>query len=576
MTIDARECDQSLSRPTEPVTVLSQYPLSTAYRSAVAEELGLEPTFLTLRDFRRESFTRMLVDLRRVPSGRTLIGLEDPTSEGLLPILKLVASATPSRTLGVIGPDLSSRPFNRLGQMVDALRFLKACAGGQLAMRRAQRELDALAVAPRARFPLKAGAHRVTYLNTNLWFGVKAGGSVGHISGVVNGLLESGFEVDYLTVGGRLAIREAGRVLELSPPQVYAFPAETNQYRFDWDFERQATPLIDPAQTSFLYQRASLGNFTGVRLSRSNKLPLVVEYNGSEVWVARHWGQRLTYERVAEAAELQTLRHAHVVVTISNALRDELLERGLEHERIVTYPNCFDPAVFDPALFSEADSARLRSELGLRSNACVATFLGTFGMWHGAEVFARAIRRLCESDTAPPDLQFLFVGDGLRFKLVREILDTSACKARVRFAGLVPQAVAPAYLAASDILVSPHVPNQDGSRFFGSPTKLFEYMAMGKAIVASDLDQIGEVLRNSLRPTEPGLTAERAAGEGLLAMLVEPGDDEALARALGLLAGNAPLRDALGRNARREALQTYTWRRHVGAILDRVRTVADL
>ena len=59
-------------------------------------------------------------------------------------------------------------------------------------------------------------------------------------------------------------------------------------------------------------------------------------------------------------------------------------------------------------------------------------------------------------------------------------------------------------------------------------------------------------------------------------MLVEPGDDEALARALGLLAGNAPLRDALGRNARREALQTYTWRRHVGAILDRVRTVADL
>ena len=270
-----------------------------------------------------------------MPTGRTLIGLEDPTSEGLLPILKLVASATPSRALGVIGPDLSLRPFSRLGQMVDALQFLTACAEGQLAMRRAHRQLDLLAAAPRARLPLKAAARRVTYLNTNLWFGVKAGGSVGHISGVVNGLLESGLEVDYLTVGGRLAIREPARVLELSPPRVYGYPIETNQYTFDWDFERQATPLIDPAQIAFLYQRMSVCNFTGVRFSRSKKLPLVVEYNGSEVWVARNWGHRLTYERVAEAAELQTLRHAHVVVTISNALRDEpSWSGGLEHERI--------------------------------------------------------------------------------------------------------------------------------------------------------------------------------------------------------------------------------------------------
>ncbi len=56
------------------------------------------------------------------------------------------------------------------------------------------------------------------------------------------------------------------------------------------------------------------------------------------------------------------------------------------------------------------------------------------------------------------------------------------------------QSEAPTYLAISDIVVSPTVPNPDGSPFFGSPTKLFEYMAMGKPIVASDLDQIGEVL----------------------------------------------------------------------------------
>ena len=68
--------------------------------------------------------------------------------------------------------------------------------------------------------------------------------------------------------------------------------------------------------------------------------------------------------------------------------------------------------------------------------------------------------------------------------------------AAVIFTGAVlPDKVA-AYLDASDILVSPHIPMPDGSRFFGSPTKLFEYMARGKCIVASRLEQLAEVLEH--------------------------------------------------------------------------------
>ena len=68
----------------------------------------------------------------------------------------------------------------------------------------------------------------------------------------------------------------------------------------------------------------------------------------------------------------------------------------------------------------------------------------------------------------------------------------------------------PACPAAGDILASPPVPNADGSPFFGSPTKLFEYMAMGKGIVASDLDQIGDVLNaRSDRPAAVMVTPPR-------------------------------------------------------------------
>jgi len=69
---------------------------------------------------------------------------------------------------------------------------------------------------------------------------------------------------------------------------------------------------------------------------------------------------------------------------------------------------------------------------------------------------------------------------------IRTLLSDPDVAARCTLTGLVPQAEAPAYVAAADILLSPHVDNPDGSRFFGSPTKLFEYMAMAKPIIASD------------------------------------------------------------------------------------------
>ena len=107
------------------------------------------------------------------------------------------------------------------------------------------------------------------------------------------------------------------------------------------------------------------------------------------------------------------------------------------------------------------------------------------------------------------------------------------------------------------MLVSPHVPNPDGTPFFGSPTKLFEYMAMGKGIVASNLDQIGEVLE-----------------DGKTALLTPPGDVDALASAMARLAADAALRECLGGEARRVALERHTWRAHTQRTLDRLRQPA--
>ena len=124
-------------------------------------------------------------------------------------------------------------------------------------------------------------------------------------------------------------------------------------------------------------------------------------------------------------------------------------------------------------------------------------------------------------------------------------------------AGLVPQAETPRYLVASDIVLSPHVPNADGSRFFGSPTKLFEYMAMGLPIVASNLDQIGDVLRPSLQASDLPSRSPDDADE--VAVLATPGSERELVDGIRFLADRADWRGVLGANARRLATERYTW-----------------
>jgi glycosyltransferase involved in cell wall biosynthesis len=303
-----------------------------------------------------------------------------------------------------------------------------------------------------------------------------------------------------------------------------------------------ASQVVADRRIAFVYQRYSLNNFAGLDVARRLRLPFVLEYNGSEIWMARHWGRPLIYESLASRIERLNVDAATLVVVVSDAMRDELVGRGVDPHRILVNPNAVDPDRYNPAVDGSAVTARY----GLAGKTVIG-FVGTFQPWHGAEVLARAFVRLM---TDRPDyresVRLLLIGSGPGLADVRDVLGGAGLDDHAAFAGLVPQEEGAAYMAACEILVSPHVPNPDGSRFFGSPTKLFEYMAMGKAILASDLEQIGNVLRH-----------------GVTGWLVPPGDVEALARALAGLVADPVLRRAMGEAARLEALAEHTWHAHV-------------
>jgi glycosyltransferase involved in cell wall biosynthesis len=240
-----------------------------------------------------------------------------------------------------------------------------------------------------------------------------------------------------------------------------------------------------------------------------------------------------------------------MITVVSKPLKDELIGRGVPAEKILVNPNGVDPQRYRP----DIDGGRVRRQYGLEGKTIVG-FIGTFGSWHGAEVLAEAAVKLIKELKIPADAHFLFIGDGVRLPETKRIIRKGGIEERVTFTGLVPQEQGAEYLAACDILVAPHVPNPDGSPFFGSPTKLFEYMAMGRGIVASNLDQIGEVLEH-----------------GKTAWLVPPGNVEGLAAGILVLVSDKELRDRLGRNARTEVLQNYIWKQHVARTMDKLAEV---
>jgi glycosyltransferase involved in cell wall biosynthesis len=293
-----------------------------------------------------------------------------------------------------------------------------------------------------------------------------------------------------------------------------------------------------------------LNNYLGLKLAKRFGVPFVLEYNGSEIWMSRHWGKPLKYETLTERIELLNLRAADVVVVVSQAMSRELCTRGIDSDKILVNPNGVDPDRYSP----DIDGTRIRAQYHLNGKT-VLGFIGTFGKWHGAEVLAEAFGRLLRQFPSYRErVRLLMVGDGIMMPQVKEHLQRSGASEAATLAGLVPQELGPAYLAASDILVSSHVPNPDGTPFFGSPTKLFEYMAMGKGIVASDLDQIGEVLKH-----------DRTA------WMAKPGDAQSLMFGLKALIDDQPRRERLGRAARQEVVSRYTWKEHTRKIIEKLK-----
>ncbi|MCD6375026.1 MAG: glycosyltransferase family 4 protein [Caldisericaceae bacterium] len=130
----------------------------------------------------------------------------------------------------------------------------------------------------------------------------------------------------------------------------------------------------------------------------------------------------------------------------------------------------------------------------------------------------------------------LFLGDGPSYQELVEFNQQKGNEEWIRFLGRIPHAQIQQYIAMMDVAISPHATP------YSSPMKILEYMAMEKAILAPDMENIRDILE-----------------DGRTALLFKPDDAQSLKEKLLKLINNPDLRQQLGKNARQDVIAKFTW-----------------
>jgi glycosyltransferase involved in cell wall biosynthesis len=271
---------------------------------------------------------------------------------------------------------------------------------------------------------------------------------------------------------------------------------------------RRAVREFSPA---LIYERHSLNLCAGAFVARQFKVPFVVEVNAPLVDEMKK-ESGLVGEAVARRCERYVLEAADKVIVVTDVLRRHFEQAGIDTRHFEVMHNGIDPQQFHP----EVDARLIREQYALKGK-CVIGFVGWMRQWHRLDLLFEAFATLPNRE----ECVLLLVGAGPALPGLLERARELGIAAQAHFTGPVRHADIPAHIAAMDITVLPAIPP------YASPMKLFEYMAMGKAVIMPDQPNLREIVR-----------------DGENGVLV-PASDNGVGRALHALAADQALRARL-------------------------------
>lgn len=265
-------------------------------------------------------------------------------------------------------------------------------------------------------------------------------------------------------------------------------------------------------------------------------IPFAYEVRGLwEVTEASGKDSYIESERYELAVKLETLvaTNADHVFAITAQVKDELVRRGVQEERISLLPNAADIYEFAPLRPETTFASKYKLEGGFTLG-----YAGSVLAYEGLDVAIRAVAELVGNNEP---VKLVIVGDGPALADLKSLTSDLEIDGSVQFVGRVPSSDVPRFIELFDAVLCPRVSSVVTEMV--SPLKPLEAMSAGKPVIASNVAPLADLL----------------GSDGSRGALFQAGDASDLANVIRGLAGDRSKRDEMGREARRWITEHRSW-----------------
>lgn len=372
-----------------------------------------------------------------------------------------------------------------------------------------------------------------------------AAGPRSHVLGVINAFKGLGWQVTPFIVGDRVPSKMQDQQSQsaISKGKVRPFIADIMRLTMGYVNARKAWQELGSTVTWVYERNAALQSLGWI--FKKNGIPWILETNAPLFYEAGRERKTTYLVSLVRKIEIQAYQQCDVLVCISQALADIILEHTqISAEKIVIMPNGVDTLLFDPQKYTPAKFF----------DGFTICYVGKLFDWQGVDLLIKAIAELQNENI---DISFVIVGNGPAKETLEQLTATLNLSERVHFVGRVPQAEIPSYIAGADIGYSGKANMEIGTNFH-SPLKLYEYMAMAKPVIATDFED-----------------TRRTVIDGEFGYIFQPGDITSLKSALRKAFNYRKNLKNMGENAREMITQNHDWRNRALFLIDSVQEILN-
>jgi len=304
-----------------------------------------------------------------------------------------------------------------------------------------------------------------------------------HINGIADNLETLGYKVNFLSP---LGDKKPGQVENKKSPvkkksflnwfssQMPEFLFEIVEIFYNVIGIFKGSKRNKENKITFIYERYAIFSIVGVVLAKKYNCPILLEVNYTSLSPLVRKRTRL-FKPLARLVDQWVFNNVTAIVAVSGRLKNQLIDDyNISPEKVEVIANAANPEHFKPVKINN-------------STCCTIGFVGGFYPWHGLDLLVDAIIILKSKNQ---NIQCLLIGDGPELPKIKSRIEKLSLTEYFTFPGRISHKKLAEYVDKFDIGIMPD------SNDYGSPMKLFEYMAAGIPYVAADYPPISEITTN--------------------------------------------------------------------------------